>query len=164
MLNDKNRWPLCTYSLFNYRLPEKMPQFRVRLLTAEGSAEGPVDPWGLLPLDFFRVISILERIFLVNDDVAIRDQWCGIVMHQLNTAPWRGRDEVRAAIRPPVTEHFTALELYLVEVHYTLCDPHDRSSVLSAELVHRYDPQDLSSLMGPPEWHIVAPKSNEAVS
>lgn len=35
---------------------------------------------------------------------------------------------------------FVALELYFVEVDFRTCSPFDRSHVLSAELVHRFDP------------------------
>lgn len=155
MIKNKNRWPACTFNLFNYHLPDQMPQFRVRLITAEGSVVGPTDPWGLLPLDFFRVVSIVEQIFYANSDPDVMDRWSAAVLRQLNTSPWRRRDEVRASLRPPGTEQFAALEVYLAQVHYTRCDPGDRCAVLSVELMHRHDPRGVVALVGPPEWHLV---------
>lgn len=151
----RNRWPLCTYDLFAYHLPEQMPQARVRLTTAAGSVVGPADPWGLLPLEFFRVVSILERVFFTNDDSAVRDDWCCAVLNGLNAAPWKAHDEVRAALAPPLSERFVALEVFLVHVDFALCESDDRLHVLSAELVHAYDPCGALPTVEDPHWRYV---------
>lgn len=155
VVRDRNRWPLCTFNLFNYHLSDEYPQARVRLVTVEGSVVGPADPWGLLPLDFFRVVSIIERVFFTNEDVSVRERWCAAVLRGLNDAPWPSWDEVRGSLRPPAGERFAALELYLVQVDFVRCDPGDRSAVLRAELLHRHDPAGVAAGLAPPDWHLV---------
>jgi hypothetical protein len=140
-VKDRNAWPFCAYNMFNYYLPDRFQQARVVLATDRGELVGPADPWPLLPLEFFRVISIIERVFITCEDRDVRDDFCRRVLHRLNTRPWRDWDEIRGSFRPPAGQRFAGLELYLVDVDFTRCDPVDRTHVLSADLVHRHDPE-----------------------
>jgi hypothetical protein len=152
-LRDRNRWPLCSYNLFNYYIPDRYPQVRVRLVTDRGSVVGPTDPWGVLPLEFFRVVSVIERVFLVCEDREVKDRFCRRVLRRLDASPWSGWDEIKGSYRPPPGERFVAMDLYLVEVDFDRCDPRDRQHVVSAVLLHRHDPQRVVDTE--PEWVFV---------
>jgi len=174
-IKDVNRWPICTYNLFNYHLDDTFPQARVRLITDRGNVVGPTDPWGLLPLDFFRVVSVLERMFFAEPETVdgrdagpdpdgaarvrneLRDRWCATVLRGLNDVAWSAFDEVRVPLRPPAGERFTAFELYLVQVDFSRFDPNDRSQVVSANLIHRYDPDGWATRVEDPFWRICPP-------
>ncbi|ONI91303.1 hypothetical protein ALI22I_09595 [Saccharothrix sp. ALI-22-I] len=137
--------------MFSYSLPERWEQARVALYDETGRSTGPLDPWSLLPVEFFRVVSIIDLVFLSNADERLRDEFCDRALRFLNTRPWRDFDEVRAAMRPTDGLRFAALDVYLVEVDLDTCDPTDRSSVLSAALVHRHDPHEVVG-QSEPRW------------
>ncbi|MFD0563923.1 hypothetical protein ACFQ2M_19345 [Kitasatospora saccharophila] len=142
--------------MFAYRKRARAWQLRVRLITGDGQQVGPADPWGLLPMEFFRVVSTLERIFFTEQDHAAREEFCREVLARLNDRPWRGWDEVKAALAPPAGQRFAAMELYLVEVDFDQCDPSDRTYVVSAELLHRHDPSAVAAELPQPQWRFVA--------
>lgn len=160
---NTNRWPFCTFNMFAYHKRDRALQMRVRLLTDDGEAVGPTDPWSLLPLEFFRVVSVLERVFHAQDDTEIRDRFCRQALERLNRRGWPGRDEVKASFRAGPGRRFVALELYFVEVDFRTCSPFDRTEVTSAGLVHRYDPLGVvSDREEAGLWHFVAPVVEEA--
>ncbi|MFI6761058.1 hypothetical protein ACIBF5_18170 [Micromonospora sp. NPDC050417] len=154
-VKNTNRWPWCSYNMFSYRKSHRAMQLRTRLVTASGVCVGPTDPWGLLPLEFFRVISLLERIFFTQQDMAVREEFCRGVLARLNRAPWKGWDEVKPALLAPPGQRFAALELYLVAVDFDRCDPVDRLHVESVELVHRHDPDGVAATCPPPRWRLL---------
>ncbi|MFI9003769.1 hypothetical protein [Streptomyces sp. NPDC053541] len=137
---NTNRWPFCTFNMFAYHKRDQALQMRVRLFMDDGETVGPTDPWSLLPLEFFRVVSVLERVFHAQDDVEVRDRFCRQALERLNRRGWRAWDEVKPAFRAGPGRRFVAMELYFVEVDFRTCSPFDRTEVTSAELVHRYDP------------------------
>ncbi|MFF1447843.1 hypothetical protein ACFVYF_06770 [Streptomyces sp. NPDC058274] len=141
---NRNTWPFCAYNMFNYDLPDRWHQFRVVLHDADGNAMGPTDPWCLLPVEFFRVVSILNKMFFGSADETLRSTFCERTLHLINESPWEDFDEVRASPVSPSAAPFVALDVYLVEVDNT-CDAFDRSSVFSAELLHRHDPQGITA-------------------
>lgn len=140
-LTNTNRWPFCTFNMFAYHKRDQALQMRVRLFTDDGETTGPADPWSLLPLEFFRVVSLLERVFHTHDDVVERDRFCQRALARLNRGGWSSWDEIKGSFAPGRGRRFAAMELYFVEVDFRTCSPSDRSHVLTAELVHRYDPQ-----------------------
>ncbi|MEW2577311.1 hypothetical protein [Streptomyces syringium] len=154
-VRDRNRWPFCAYNMFNYRVPEAWEQLRIVLHDDRGRTTGPLDPWGLLPVEFFRVVSILESVLITNQDEPLKEEFCVRTLNRLNTAPWPDFDEVRASVALPDGRPFVALEVYLVEVDAVRCDPRDRASVLSARLLHRHDPGRVTGPDGP-HWRPAA--------
>ncbi|MEV5882444.1 hypothetical protein AB0L74_06935 [Streptomyces sp. NPDC052020] len=141
---DRNTWPFCAYNMFNYDLPERRHQMRIVLHDADGGVVGPTDPWCLLPVEFFRVISILNKLFFVTEDRELRTRFCERTLALINETPWDDFDEVRAAPRSPTAAPFQALDFYLVEVDDT-CDAFDRTSVCSVRLLHRHDPRGIAA-------------------
>lgn len=139
-VTNTNRWPFCSFNMFAYHKRDQALQMRVRLFTDDGTVVGPADPWALLPLEFFRVVSVLERVFHAQEDLGVRDAFCRQVLDRLNRRGWSSWDEVKAAFRPGRGRSFVAMELYFVQVDFRTCAPGDRAHVLSAELVHRFDP------------------------
>ncbi|MFF4704390.1 hypothetical protein ACWC4D_09980 [Streptomyces sp. NPDC001288] len=137
---NRNTWPFCAYNMFNYDLPDRWHQMRVVLHDADGGAVGPTDPWCLLPVEFFRVISILNKVFFVSQDQELRTRFCERTLELINEAPWDDFDEVRASPQSPTASPFRAVDFYLVEVDDT-CDAFDRASVRSVRLLHRHDPR-----------------------
>lgn len=151
-IRNRNDWPFCAYNMFNYRVPARWEQLRVALYDDAGNRTGPIDPWGLLPLEFFRVVSLLDVVFLRGRDAALQTEFCERTLHRLNTTRWRDFDEVRGSVRSPSGRPFAALELYLVDVDQKQCDPTDRASVLAARLVHRHDPRGV--VRDPVRWAV----------
>lgn len=160
---NTNRWPFCTFNMFAYHKRDQALQMRVRLFTDDGEAIGPTDPWSLLPLEFFRVVSVLERVFHAQDDIEVRDRFCRQALERLNRRSRRAWDEVKASFRPGPGRRFVAMELYFVEVDFRTCSPFDRTEVTWAELVHRYDP---TGVVAPRQeaglWRFVEPLVDEA--
>jgi hypothetical protein len=154
-LRNTNRWPWCSYNMFSYRKRATAQQLRTRLITERGSIVGPADPWGLLPLEFFRVVALLERLFFTEDDQAARERFCRQTLDRLNRRPWGGWDEVKAALVVPAGERFVALELYLVDIDFDRCEPADRTHVVAVELVHRHDPLGVAATVPPVRWRLL---------
>ncbi|MCG7525364.1 hypothetical protein MHW47_13030 [Streptomyces sp. OfavH-34-F] len=114
-VRDRNRWPICSNNMFNQVLPDRVPQLRVRLRDGTRWTE-PRQVYGLLPLEFFRVVDICAAVLMENEDERVRDAFCRRVVERLNTRPWKGFDEVAPSERPAAPEGFTGLELLLVTV------------------------------------------------
>src|SRR5262245_20893451 len=75
-IRDKNRWPFCSYNMFSYFMSDHQTQPRVRLITDNGLTRGPMVPWGLMPVEFFRVEKILRQVLVSNEDVEVRNAFC----------------------------------------------------------------------------------------
>ncbi|MBO0514806.1 hypothetical protein [Streptomyces beijiangensis] len=141
--------------MFNYKLPMQWEQLRIVLYDQSGRGTKPLDPFGVLPTEFFRVVSILERIFMINKDERLRTEFCDRTLSVMSTDPWGDFDETRATVRPRNGHRFVALDLYLVEVHQDSCDPRDRSAVCEARLLHRHDPEGVIRAASP-AWRLRA--------
>ncbi len=149
---NRNTWPWCSYNMFSYHSRPRRPQLRVAVHDAQGTMHGPVDPWGLLPVEFFRVVSALDKVLITNQDEQVRADFCARTVALLNDVRWRDFDEVRASLEMPSGAPIAALDLYLVEVDDRACDPRDRAAVLSASLLHRHDPDGVAHVV--PDWRI----------
>lgn len=115
----RNRWPLCSYDMFSYPLASRFPQPRVQLCDDEGST--PLMPvYGLLPVEFFRAVAIIDDVFYECRDEALKERFAETMVHRLNTRPWRAFDEVRASIRPRSPRGWTGFRL--VDVTIDLAD------------------------------------------
>lgn len=114
-VRDRNRWPICSNNMFNRVLPERIPQLRVRLRDGDVWTD-PRSVYGLLPLEFFRVVDILDAVLVDNKDHVVRDRFCARVIDRLNTRPWNSFDEVHASERPTSSRGFTGIEILLVIV------------------------------------------------
>ena len=151
---DRNRWPFCTYNMFNYRLGVSATQLRVLLATDQGYLYGPDDPWGLLPIESFRIDAILRQVFCHDVPPGVRDEFCEQILERLNKGAWRQWDEVRGSFYRPVSHKFAAIAVYLVEVDFRHNNPVDRADVIWAECLHRFDPGRLLEAMdGIPELY-----------
>ncbi|MFG2357838.1 hypothetical protein [Streptomyces sp. NPDC048521] len=151
-VRNSNRWPWCSYNMFSYRSRDRAYQARVRLFTDRSTVVGPADPWGLLPLEFFRVVSLVDDVFIEMREQGRQEQFCRSVIELLNTSSWSRFDERRASFTPPPGERFVAIEVYLVVVDFRVCDPQDRTDVVSAELLHRHDPLGVAAIAEAPKW------------
>lgn len=149
-LSDRNVWPFCAYNMFNYHLDDTSEELRVVLHEEDGWSSTPLDPWGVLPLEFFRVVSILEEMYITRTDEIGRANFSQFLLDQLNTTSWRAFDEVAAGYRPRSGHVLVGLDIYLVAVHADYCDPRDRSQVVTARLLHRYNPRDIN--LKPAQW------------
>ncbi|TDV48695.1 hypothetical protein [Actinophytocola oryzae] len=155
-VRNRNRWPFCAYNMFSYSLPDRWEQLRVVLYDTRGVSTGPMDPFGLLPVEFFRIVSIVEQVFITSSDTALRTEFCESTVRLLNNGGWRDFDEVRTNARSASGLPVAAFDLYLVEVDAVRCDPFDRASVCGATLLHRHDPREVVRDQEP-GWRLVSP-------
>jgi hypothetical protein len=126
--------------MFNYRLGASATQLRVLLATDRGYLHGPDDPWGLLPIESFRIDSILRKVFCDYAPHILRDKFCEQFLERLNGTGWRKWDEIRGSIRRPEGHRFAAIAIYLVEVDFRYNDPNDRADAVRAACLHCFDP------------------------
>lgn len=143
----RSDWPFTSYDMFSYSLPETYQQLRVVPYDRAGASYGPFDPWGLLPLEFFRVVSILQGLFMRPLRWDSRAEFCELVLDWINDRPWADFDETRPSLPNYKGERIVALELFLVEVCRD-CDPVHRDDVHSFRRLYRHDP--LSVVSGEP--------------
>ncbi|GEM30839.1 hypothetical protein NN3_18460 [Nocardia neocaledoniensis NBRC 108232] len=153
VIREQNRWPFCSYNMFNYRLGDRSSQIRVVLATDSGQIDGPNDPWGLLPLEMFRIDSMFRLVFDGDVPSAVRDSFCRTVLDRLNRHSWPRWDQVRRSLRPPAGGRFVAIAVYLVLVDFTVNNPEDRADVVGTRLLHRYDPDGRLSSSTHDLWH-----------
>lgn len=153
-LADRNRWPFCSYNMFSFRAKDLQTHRRVRLVTDRGAVLGPMSVWGLLPLEFFRVDTLVKKVFLQNTDPQLMDAFCADVIGRLNGRGWPAWDEVKKSPSPPPGHRVVALELYAVETDLMVDDPHDALQVRKATLVHSYDPDRVLGHHESPAWRL----------
>jgi hypothetical protein len=121
---DRNRWPFCSNNMFNRTLPRRFAQLRIKLRDGD-EWTGLRQVYGLMPLEFFRVVDIFAAVLLENEDDELKDRFCRTVLRRLNTRPWRASDEVRRSERPTHHRGFTGLEVLMVTVDvgdYSMAD------------------------------------------
>jgi hypothetical protein len=140
--------------MFSYQLGDNQQQQRIRLVTDRGAVLGPTNPWGLMPVEFFRVEKILEQVFLAHSSTALKDEFSAALLNRLNKRRWRNWDEIRAPFHPPPGHQIVAMELYLVDIDFATCDPADPRQVRQATLLHRHDPLGVLAIGdSEPPWH-----------
>lgn len=133
---DRNRWPLCSYNMFNRCLPARLAQPRVAL--HDGSGTGPLQPvYGMMPLEFFRVVRIFAEMFLGNDDEAVQQRFAARVVDRLNREPWEAFDEVRRSYRPR-SGQITGFDLYEVWIDMADFDPAEGGPLHDTKLLFSY--------------------------
>lgn len=137
-VRDRNRWPFCSNNMFNRVLPDRLPQLRVRLRDGDQWTE-PRSVYGLLPLEFFRVVDICAAVLMENEDRQVRDRFCLRVVQRLNSSPWRGFDEVSDSERPTAPNGFTGLELLLVTVDLADYSRSTDSPLHDQQVLHRWE-------------------------
>ncbi|MEV4398201.1 hypothetical protein [Nonomuraea sp. NPDC049607] len=112
---DRNRWPFCSNNMFNRALPRRFPQLRIRLRDGD-EWTGLRQVYGLMPLEFFRVVDIFATVLLENTDDEVKERFCRTILDRLNTRPWPNYDEVRRSERPTHPRGFTGLEVIMVSI------------------------------------------------
>lgn len=132
---NENRWPLCSYNMFNRTLPERFPQPRVTLHDDSGMRE-LLPVYGLLPVEFFRAVAICGAVYLENEDDQIKRRFSAAVVDRLNEHPWADFDEVRASHRP--CGQFHGLDFYVVWMDLSDYDPDGDAPLHDAQLVYSY--------------------------
>jgi hypothetical protein len=137
-LHNRNRWPFCSYNMFAYDPEETYEALRVQLIDDSGEKTLVLDPWGLLPLDFFRVISALIEIYVVGEDEERKHAFGEATLAGLNGRPWSAFDEVRPQLRPPPGRRFVGFDLLYVHVDASSCDPVDRSSCVKQSVIYTH--------------------------
>jgi hypothetical protein len=133
---DRNSWPFCSYNMFNRVLPERIGQPRVILTDGAGPTR-PLPVYGLLPLEFFRVMSVTGAVYLGDTDTAARDAFTERMLDRLSDHPWRAFDEVRASIRPRAGR-FTGLDLYEAWIDLSDYDPDADQPLHDLRLLYSY--------------------------
>lgn len=106
----RNRWPFCTYDMFSYPLDTRFPQPRVQLRDELGTTD-VMSVYGLLPVEFFRAVAIIDDVFYECEDTELKDRFAERMLCRLNERPWRAFDEVRASIRPRTARGWMGLRL-----------------------------------------------------
>ncbi|QMU75411.1 hypothetical protein GXW83_06260 [Streptacidiphilus sp. PB12-B1b] len=137
-VRDRNRWPICSNNMFNRVMPDRLPQLRVRLRDGDRWTE-PRSVYGLLPLEFFRVVDICAAVLLENEDTEVRDRFCRRVVQRLNARPWKGFDEVAGSERPTSARGFTGLEMLLVTVDLADYSRSTDSPLHDRQVLHRWE-------------------------
>ncbi|MFE5732533.1 hypothetical protein ACFQ7A_16705 [Streptomyces sp. NPDC056528] len=137
-VRDRNRWPICSNNMFNRPLPRHVEQLRVRLKDGDRWTQ-PRSVYGLMPLEFFRVVDICVAVLIDNEDRDVRDRFCRRVVERLNAHPWKAFDEVSASERPEDPRGFTGLELLSVSVDLQdYCRATD-SPLYDVDVLHRWE-------------------------
>ena len=111
----RNAWPFCSYDMFSYPLGARFPQPRVQLADMLGTTD-PLPVYGLLPVEFFRAVAIVDDVFYEPSDTELQDRFAARMLRRLNQRPWHGFDERRASIRPRTSQGWTGLRLLDVTI------------------------------------------------
>lgn len=116
---DRNRWPFCSNNMFNRALPRRFEQFRVRLRDDEGWT-GLLDVYGLLPLEFFRIVETFDQVYVApRVSQETRRRFTRELLSEMNENPWRRFDEIHP---PPVPRSGRWLDLKAYVVWVDLDD------------------------------------------
>jgi hypothetical protein len=95
-LRNQNAWPFCTYNMFSRLAPLDMDTLIAQLRLANGETR-EVNAWEVIPLEFFRAINLVQRVYLRDTSRAVRDGLAGFLVRALNTHPQRNFDQTYAA-------------------------------------------------------------------
>jgi hypothetical protein len=112
-LLDQNNWPFCSYNMFSQVRPTQSQTFKIRLYEATGASR-LVDVWEILPLEFFRAISVVREVYLNNNDTQTQKALASYILRALNEAPWGNFDQTYPSARPQT--HFLGFDLLRVEL------------------------------------------------
>lgn len=112
-LFDQNNWPFCSYNVFSRVRPLQSQTLKARLYEEDGSLR-LVNVWELLPLEFFRAISVIQKVYIEGNNQEAQTQLAQYILHTLNTSPWNNFDQTYPSARP--TSRFVGMEILRVEV------------------------------------------------
>lgn len=107
---DSNRWPFCSYNMFNRTMPLQLWTLRARLRDSGGQTQ-TVDAARLLPVEFFRARDMLHSVYVAGRDESLKQGLARLILARLNASPWRAFDETFASPRPSAGASFVSLEL-----------------------------------------------------
>ncbi|MGL5829101.1 MAG: hypothetical protein ACRC0L_05975 [Angustibacter sp.] len=111
---NRNIGPFCSYNMFYGSVPSEYPQLRVRVRYVDGTESAVLDVRGLMPFEFFRTVSMLERVFLHAAGEPYRTSCAQAILDGLNSHPWGPRDEVNPSLRSPDDPLITGFDLLLM--------------------------------------------------
>jgi hypothetical protein len=105
---DRSYWPLCSYNMFSRVRPLTSSVPKV-LLYEDSGAVRTADVWEVLPLEFFRAISLTQRAFYAGDDEARKERLAAFILESLNRRPWGAFDQTYQAARPSPGARFVGI-------------------------------------------------------
>jgi hypothetical protein len=112
---DRNTWPFCSYNVFSFLPPLRLPVPRAVLHQDDGAEQ--VVPLGrVVPLEFFRARQVLLNVLMRGDDPLQGERVAAALLRRLNEAPWPAFDETLASARPAPGRRFVGLDLVLYTV------------------------------------------------
>jgi hypothetical protein len=109
---DQNNWPFCSYNVFSQIRGKQSQTFKIRLYESAGETR-LVDVWEVLPLEFFRAISVFREVYFGGSDEA-RRRLASFILGELNDSPWGEFDQTYASARP--AGRFVAFDFLLVDI------------------------------------------------
>jgi hypothetical protein len=112
-LSDQNNWPFCSYNMFSQLRKTQSQTFKVRLYESTGEPR-LVDVWEVLPLEFFRAISVIRQVYLEAKDEQAKTALSSYILGALNDSPWGNFDQTYPSARPAT--RFIGLDLLRVEL------------------------------------------------
>jgi hypothetical protein len=89
-------WPLMAYNFFANEPVGSTSHYRFVLIQTDGS-EREVEPGKLVPIEFFKAASFVNRALLKYDGEAERAELLRNLMRQAQRRPWHSFDEVWAS-------------------------------------------------------------------
>jgi hypothetical protein len=124
---DQNNWPFCSYNMFSRIRPKQSQTYKIRLYEEAGESR-LVDVWEVLPLEFFRAISVIREVFVNSNDAEKQRALAAYIIDTLNNSPWDAFDQTYASVRPQT--RFVGLELLQIELDLR---PHPRPLSMNGE-------------------------------
>jgi hypothetical protein len=112
-LFDQNNWPFCSYNMFSQLRKTQSQTLKIRLYESNGEPR-LVDVWEVLPLEFFRAISVIRQVYFEAEDEQTKTALASYILHALNDSPWGNFDQQYPSARP--IERFIGLDLLRVEL------------------------------------------------
>lgn len=89
-------WPLMAYNFFANEPVGSTSHYRFVLTQSDGS-ENEVEPGHLVPIEFFKAASFVNRALLLRDSEAERTELLRKLVRQAERRPWHSFDEVWAS-------------------------------------------------------------------
>jgi hypothetical protein len=105
---DRSSWPLCSYNMFSRVRPLTSSIPKVLLYEDRGAVR-VADVWEVLPLEFFRAISLTQNVFYTGGDEATRERLAAFILEGLNRRPWGAFDQTYASARPSPGARFVGI-------------------------------------------------------
>lgn len=94
---NKNRFPFCTYNMFSKTYYGKYAQYEVLFINTLKDDSVFVPAYKVLPIEFFRVNSIMDNIY-ANDNSKRQDNFSKLIIETLKNKPWIHFDEIYSSV------------------------------------------------------------------